>query len=94
VTLLDRANEFVKTGRPRDQAQLLTECIRAHDLDGLAATQRLYEDMYGGVTFNFELKVSPQHDLSQHRSPPSKDDLSKNCSANFFGRIFSAMRIV
>src|SRR6266550_6065333 len=57
MTLLERADEFVVTGHPRDQAILLTECVRAHDLDGLAAVQRLYEDMYGGMTFNFELKV-------------------------------------
>jgi hypothetical protein len=57
MTLLERASEFVMTGHPRDQALLLSECVRAHDLDGLAAVQRLYEDMYGGITFNFELKV-------------------------------------
>ena len=46
MTLLEGADGFVVTGHPRDQAILLTECVRAHDLDGLAAVQRLYEDMY------------------------------------------------
>jgi hypothetical protein len=57
MTLLERAADFVEHGHPRYQTVLLAECVRAHNLDGLAAVQRLYEDMYGGITFNFELKV-------------------------------------
>ena len=57
MSLIQRAIEFVETGHPKDEADLLRDCIQSHDLDGLAAVQRLYEDMYGGFTFNFELKA-------------------------------------
>src|SRR5262249_13825290 len=55
--LQDRAKEFIATGNPVDQSQLLAECLSARNLDGLAATQRLFEDMYGGMTFNIEMKI-------------------------------------
>ena len=57
MRLHDRAKDFVENGHPRDQAELLAECVRARSLDGLSATQLLFEDMYGGITFNYELKV-------------------------------------
>jgi hypothetical protein len=57
MTLQDRAKDFVETGHPRDEAQLLIDCMRARNVDGLAATQRLFEDMYGGITYNYEMKA-------------------------------------
>lgn len=57
MSLFERAIEFAEKGAPRAQGELLLECIRARTLDGLAAVQRLYEDMYGGFTFNLELKA-------------------------------------
>jgi hypothetical protein len=57
MTLLERAKQFVENGDPHDQVQLLAECFRARTLDGLAATQRLFEDMYGGITYNYEMKA-------------------------------------
>jgi hypothetical protein len=60
MALIDRAIEFTESGGSRvDQGNLLAECVQALNLDGLAAVERLYEDMYGGITFNFELKVAP-----------------------------------
>jgi len=57
MTLQERAKRFVDNGNPRDEVELLAECVRARNLDGLAATQRLFEDMYGGITYNFEMKA-------------------------------------
>ncbi len=57
MSLLDRANEFIQGGDFREETTLLLECVQAHNLDALVAVQRLYEDMYGGMTFNFELKA-------------------------------------
>ena len=57
MVLQDRAKDFVETGHPRDEAQLLTDFVCARNVDGLSATQRLFEDMYGGVTYNYEMKV-------------------------------------
>jgi hypothetical protein len=57
MTLQERAKRFVDDGNPRDEVELLAACVRARNLDGLAATQRLFEDMYGGITYNFEMKA-------------------------------------
>lgn len=57
MNLIERAIQFVETGRSEDEAGLLRDCVRANDLSALVAVQRLYEDMYGGFTFNFELKA-------------------------------------
>lgn len=57
MTLQDRAKEFVLDGHPRDEASLLADCVRARDLDGLIATQHLFEDMYDGITYNYDMKA-------------------------------------
>ena len=56
MRLVDRAAEFVDCGHPRNLSELLLACVGARDSDGLAAVQRLAEDMYDGITFNYFLK--------------------------------------
>ena len=56
MTLIERAHEFVSRPAPDKLEHLLHDCVSADTLDGLAAVQLLAEDMYGGITFNFELK--------------------------------------
>jgi hypothetical protein len=57
MNLIAQAEAFIQNGNPPDLSQLLLKCIHANNLEALAAVQRLYEDMYGGITFNFELKA-------------------------------------
>jgi hypothetical protein len=48
---------FIERGDPRGLPELLTRCLAEPGLVGLAAMQRLSEDMYGRITFNTELKA-------------------------------------
>jgi hypothetical protein len=57
MTLQERAKHFVENGDPHDEGELLAECVGARNLDALAATQRLFEDMYDGITYNYEMKA-------------------------------------
>ncbi len=57
MSLYARAVEFVRAGKPNEEPDLLRDCIRTRNTEALVAVQRLYEDMYGDVTFNFELKA-------------------------------------
>ena len=56
MTLLQRAQRFVPQPAPAELEHLLYDCVSAQTLDGLTAAQLLAEDMYGRITFNFELK--------------------------------------
>ena len=56
MTLLQRANQVLSQPEPTELDHLLLECVSAPTLDGLTAVQLLAEDMYGGITFNYELK--------------------------------------
>jgi len=56
LNLVDEVNDFIDYGQQRELSPLLLKCIRTGGVDALAAVQRLYEDMYGGMTFNTELK--------------------------------------
>jgi hypothetical protein len=56
MTLLERASQFVETGGESELA-LLQDCVRDGGLQALAAVQLIAEHMYGGVTFNFEMKA-------------------------------------
>jgi len=44
--------------------QLLVECAQAGDLEALLCVRRLAEDMYGGITSNFELKALAAWELA------------------------------
>lgn len=56
TTLLARAQRFISHPAPDSQEFLLQDCVAAQTLDGLSAVQLVAEDMYGGITYNFELK--------------------------------------
>ena len=56
TSLAERVEHFVERGaRPDDLMLLLRECVEAGGLEGLRGVRRLFEDMYGGMTFNAEL---------------------------------------
>jgi hypothetical protein len=54
-SLVDRARDFILHGG--DQTAFLSECVEAGTVEGLHAVQMLYEDMYGGITYNYMLKA-------------------------------------
>lgn len=56
MNLVERARVFINTGS-ESQADLLHDCMVDGSLDALCAVQLLFEDMYGGATFNFTLKA-------------------------------------
>jgi hypothetical protein len=56
--LRDRVEDFiVNRADPEELHELLLECMNNGTVEGLACVRRLYEDMYGGFTFNFEIKA-------------------------------------
>ncbi len=56
--LAERVEQFIASSADmRELNALLNEAMRRKDIEGLRAARRLYEDMYGGFTFNFELKA-------------------------------------
>ena len=57
MTLIDRATGFIEGGHPTELSQLLADCVAAGNSEGLLAVQLLARDMYGGITFNWELKA-------------------------------------
>ena len=60
VVLRDKVEDFIANrADPTDLHELLLECMDDGSVEGLACVRRLYEDMYGGITFNFELKAPP-----------------------------------
>jgi len=61
MTFVDRAQDFLRVGG--DQYALLRECVADRGANALAAVQLLTEDMYGGITFNFELKAPAAYAL-------------------------------
>ncbi|MGE4049259.1 MAG: Shedu anti-phage system protein SduA domain-containing protein [Acetobacteraceae bacterium] len=55
--LRDRVEDFIANrADPEELHELLLECMNNGTVEGLACVRRLYEDMYGGFTFNFEIK--------------------------------------
>ena len=63
MDLMDRARQFVKEGNPTELVPLLTECVGIGNNEGMLAVKLLARDMYGGETFNFELKAPAAHCL-------------------------------
>ena len=56
--LRDRVESFIANrAGPEELHELLLECMVNGTVEGLACVRRLYEDMYGGITFNFEIKA-------------------------------------
>ncbi len=56
MSLVERAREFVTNGSG-SQADLLHDCMGDGSVEALHAVQLLFEDMYGRITFNYELKA-------------------------------------
>ncbi len=63
MSLVERASQVIEDGHPSEQLSLILECVNARNVDALAATQRLYEDMYDGVSLNLLLKSPAAHSL-------------------------------
>lgn len=51
------ATELAASAAPNAIFAFIADCVTDGSLAALVAVQRLYEDMYGGVTFNYELKA-------------------------------------
>ena len=64
MALRDDVERFIKGGHPRELDGLLDACAKDGSLDALACVTRLFEDMYGGMTFNFELKAPAAWELA------------------------------
>ena len=56
-SLIDKADAFISNGHPKELRPLLKECVDSKTEEGLVAVQRLARDMYGGMTYNMELKA-------------------------------------
>ena len=56
MSLIEKAKEFVARGTWEDLERLLQDCVTTGTVEALAAVQILAEDMYGGLTYNSELK--------------------------------------
>ncbi len=57
MSLLDKAANVTSSGGQSHVIALLNECLDARNAEALFATQRLFEDMYDGFTFNTEMKM-------------------------------------
>ncbi len=51
------ARELIARGAPQEILAFIADCINDGSLSALVAVQLLYEDPYGGFTFNYELKA-------------------------------------
>lgn len=57
MELIDRARRFVEGGDVTELLPLLCDCVAAGNTEGMLAVKLLASDMYGGETFNWELKA-------------------------------------
>ena len=58
--LRERVENFIASGYGSHLNQLrnlLRECVERSDVEALSCVSRLFEDMYGGYTYNLELKI-------------------------------------
>ncbi len=63
MDLIDRARRFVERGKVTELVPLLRDCIAAGNTEGMLAVKLLARDMYGGETFNWELKAPAAYSL-------------------------------
>ena len=92
MTLIDRAKRFIQGGKPAELTLLLSDCVSAGNSEGMLAVQILARDMYGGMTFNFELKAPAAHCLLAWRQAGLKalaenalyEPASKNFTLAFY----------
>jgi hypothetical protein len=64
VPLRDDVELYIKQGHPRELEGLLEACANDGSLEALLCVSRLFEDMYGGITFNFQLKAPAAWELA------------------------------
>ena len=64
MALRDDVELFIKQGRPRELEELLEACFKDGSLEALLCVSRLFEDMYGGFTLNYELKAPAAWELA------------------------------
>ena len=57
MALISRAKRFVEGGNRTELLQLLADCVAVSNSEGMLAVKLLARDMYGGDTFNLELKA-------------------------------------
>ena len=62
-TLIYQAKTFIIEGHPKELWPLLHKCVSSKSPEALVAVKMLARDMYGGITFNFELKAPAAHCL-------------------------------
>ena len=63
MTLIDRAKRYLQPNPQESQLTLLKDCIKANNAEALRAVQIMYEDMYGGATFNWGEKAPAAYTL-------------------------------
>lgn len=63
MTLLNRATRFVEAG-DESEGDILRDCVEDGGIQALSAVQLLAEHMYGGMTFNIELKAPAAYCLA------------------------------
>jgi len=56
MTLVERTERWIVNGPLEAQDQLLYEAVNARNPEGLFAVQRMFEDMYGDMTYNRYVK--------------------------------------
>jgi hypothetical protein len=64
MPLHDEVELFIKQGHPRQVEELLEACFKDGSLEALLCVSRLFGDMYGGYTFNLELKAPAAWELA------------------------------
>ena len=57
VDLVQKAHNFIQNGRQEELKPLLKELVVAATQEALFAVRMLYEDMYGGFTYNYFFKA-------------------------------------
>ena len=57
MVLIERARQFIEEGDADEFWALLLDCVANRNAEGMLAVKLLAGDMYGGMTFNWELKA-------------------------------------
>jgi len=63
MNLYERVLSFIKSGVYSEQSILLRDCFDAKTPEALVAVQLMFEDMYGGETYNFYPKAQAAYCL-------------------------------
>jgi hypothetical protein len=63
ATLIDTANAILERGGVSDVTEFVGKCVAAGTAEAMIAVKLLARDMYGGITFNYELKAPAVYGL-------------------------------